>query len=267
LLRTVQFRRDWRGGYIEVRPGYFSANPVQPDPLVRTVSISRNLAEKLRTVTVAEIAQADQANARMGFDGEGFYFYAEGKCAWAWSPDPGTRAERLADMFQDLKTQALLPTRLVQLFWEKRIVARLNQYTGSASMSPGQYLIVLAFGVGIMVVAALPLLIAWIVTLIPKRPQRKLHFVLVSGALSYGFTCFLAVLLLPFLLLGSQVAAEFDVDGHSDLAFALDVIVKYSVYVLLNAVLAFAVAVPIYLRRKWWPSLTSSMPPTCGVRP
>jgi len=118
-------------------------------------------------------------------------------------------------------------------------------------MSPGQYLIVLAFGIGIVVVGTLPLLIAWIAMLIPKRLQRKFHFVLVSGALSYGFTCFLAVLLLPFLLLGSQVAAEFDVDGHSDLAFTLDVIVKYSVYVLLNAVLVFAVAVPIYLRKKW----------------
>jgi len=42
----------------------------------------------------------------------------------------------------------------------------------------------------------------------------------------------------------------------SDLAFSLDVIVKYSVYVLLNAGLVFAVAVPIYLRKKWWASLT-----------
>jgi hypothetical protein len=255
LLRTVQFRRDFRGGTVEVRPGVFGPNPVQPDPLVRTVSISRSLAEALRAVAIAEIAQADQANARMGFDGETYYFYAEGKCAFTWSPYPGTRPERLADIYQDIKTQALLPTRLVQLFWEKRVVVRLNEYTGSASMSPGQYLIVLAFGVGIVVVSAFPLLTAWIVTLIPKRPQRKFHFVLVSGALSYGLTCFLAVLLLPFLLLGSQVAAEFDVDGHSDLAFALDVIVKYSVYVLLNAVLVFAVVVPIYLRRKWWASL------------
>jgi hypothetical protein len=256
-LRTLQFRRDMRGGTIEVRPGVFGANPVQPDPLVRTVSISRGLAERLSAVAIAEIAQADQANARMGFDGEGFYFYVDGKCAWAWSPDRGTRPERLADIFQDLKTQALLPTRLVQLFWEKRTLARLNHYTGSATMPLYQYFILAAVGIGIVVVGGLPLVIAWIVTLIPKRMRRKLHFVLVSGALSYGFTCFLAVLLLPFLLLGSAVAAQFDVDGHSDLALALDIIVKYSVYVLLNAGLVFAIAVPIYLRRKWWARLTS----------
>ncbi|HWO38407.1 MAG TPA: hypothetical protein VNO32_57275 [Candidatus Acidoferrum sp.] len=257
LLRTVQFRRDMRGGTIELRPGVFGWNPVQPDPLVRAVSLSRSLAEKLRAVATAEIAQADQANARMGLDGEGFYYYTEGKCAWAWSPDPGTKPERLADIFQDLKTQPLLPTRLAQLFWEKRVIARLNQYTGSAAMPLYDYLIVMAAGVAVVGVAALPLLIAWIVTLIPKRAQRKLHFVLASGALSYGFTCFLAVLLLPFLLLGSQVAAEFDVDGHSDLALTLDVIVKYSVYVLLNAGLVFAIAVPIYLRRRWWPRLVA----------
>jgi hypothetical protein len=251
LLRTVQFRRDLQGGTVEIRPHVFGPNPVQPDPLVRTVSISRSLAERLRAVAIAEIAQADQANARVGFDGEGFYFYADGKCGWAWSPDLGTRPERLTDIFQDLKTQARLPTRLVQLFWEKRVIVRLNHYTGSAAMPLYQYLIILAIGIGIVVAGALPLLIAWIVTLIPKRLQRKLHFVLVSGALSYGFTCFLAVLLLPFLLLGSAVAAQFDVDGHSDLALTLDVIVKYSVYVLLNAGLVFAVAVPIYLRKKW----------------
>jgi len=31
LLRSVQFRRDWRGGYVEARPGVFVPNPVQPD--------------------------------------------------------------------------------------------------------------------------------------------------------------------------------------------------------------------------------------------
>jgi hypothetical protein len=251
LLRSVRFRVDWRGGTVEVRPGVFGPNPVQPPPVVRTVPFSRSLAGDLRAVVIAEIAKADQANARMGFDGEGFYFYAEDQCAWAWSPDRGTKPERLAGIFQDLKTQSLLPTRLAQLFWEKRVVVRLDQYTGSASMSVGQYLIVLAVGIGIVAVGALPLLVAWVVTFFPKKPQGKRRFVVVFGALSYGFTCFVGLILLPFLLLGSWVSADLSVDGHSDLAFTLDVIVEYAVYVLLNAGVVFAVAVPIYLRRKW----------------
>jgi hypothetical protein len=255
LLRTVQFRRDMRGGTIELRPGVFGANPVQPDPVVRTVSISRHLAEELRAVATAEIAQADQANARMGFDGEGFFFYADGKCAWAWSPDPGTKPERLADIFGDLKTQALLPARLVQLFWEKRVIARLNQYTGSANMPLYQYLILIAVGIGIVVVGGLPLVIAWLVTLIPKRLQRKRRFVVVSGALSYGFTCFVGLILLPFVLIGWQVAAQLDVDGHSDPALTLDLIAKYSMFALLAAGFVFAVMVPIYLRRNWGSNL------------
>jgi hypothetical protein len=255
LLRTVQFRRDMRGGIVELRPGVFGTNPVQPDPLVRAVSLSRDLAERLSAVAVTEIAQADQANARMGFDGEGFYFFVDGKCAWAWSPVPGTRPERLADIFLDLKTQALLPTRLLQHFWEKRVIARLNHYTGSPAMPLYQYLIIAAFGIGIVVVGALPLLTAWIVTLLPKGLQRKRRFVVVSSALSYGFTCFVGVILLPFVLIGWQVAAQLDVDGHSDLALTLDLIAKHAALALLGVGVVFAVIVPIQLRRKWWPSL------------
>ena len=266
LLRMVQFRRDFRGGRMEIRPHVFGWNPVQPDPLVRTVSISRGLAERLGAVVTAEIAHPDQADTRGGFDGEEFFFYAGGKCGGAWSPDLGTRPELLADIFQDLKTQALLPTRLVQLFWEKRTVARLNLYTGTEAMTVYQYLLVIAVAVAIVVVGALPLLIAWLVSLFPKRLQRKRHFVVVSGALSYGFTCFIGVVLLPFLLLGSWVAAELDVEGLSDWAIPLDFIVLYGVYVLLNAALVFGLAVPIYLRRKWWPRLTSSIASTGEVQ-
>lgn len=256
FLRSVQFRRDWRGGTIEVRPHVFYANPVQPDPLVRTVSLSASLAEKLRAIAMAEIAQADPANGRMGFDGEGLYFYADGKCAWAWSPDEGSDPARLADIFHDLKTQAILPTRLVQIFWEKRIFAKLNKYSGNAFMSIGEYLIVLAIGVGIVAVGGLPLIIAWLLTFFSKGLQSKRRFVVVSGALSYGFTCFVGLLLLPFFLLGSVVSAELDVKGHPGVAFALDVIVKDSVFVMLTAALVFAVAVPVYLGRRWSTSWT-----------
>lgn len=258
LLRSLQYRRDLHGGIVELRPGVFGQNPVQPDPLVRTVSLSSRLADKLREAVITEIVQADPANARMGLDGEGYYFDTEGRCAWAWSPDVGSRPLRLANILDDLDTQARLPTRLLQLFWEYRVVARLDHYTGSDTMSSHEYLFFTAAGVGVLAVAGLPLLIAWIATLIPRRPLRKFRFVLVSGALSYGFTCFLGVLLLPFVLLGSQLAAQLDVDGYSDWAITLDFVVKYSAYVLLNALLVFAVAVPIYLRKKW-PALFAAM--------
>jgi MFS family permease len=163
----------------------------------------------------------------------------------------GSRPLRLANILDDLYTQSRLPTRLLQLFWEYRVIAKLDRYAGSGTMSSTEILMFTAAGVGVVAVAGLPLLIAWIAALIPARPLRRFRFVLVSGALSYGFTCFLGVLLLPFVLLGSGIAAQLDVDGHSDWAIALDVIVKYWAYVLLNALLVFAVAVPIYLRKKW----------------
>jgi hypothetical protein len=256
LLRSLQYRRDLHGGTVELRPHVFGQNPVQPDPLVRTVSVSSTLVDKLREAVIAEIAQADQANARVGLDGEGYFFNTEGRCAYTWSPDAGSRPLRLASILDDLYTQSRLPTRLLQRFWEYRLIARLDNYTGSDTMSSQEYLFFTAAGVGVVVVAGLPLLIAWIATWIPRRPLRKFRFVLVSGALSYGFTCFLGVLLLPLVLLGSGIAAQLDVDGHSDWAIALDVMVKYSAYVLLNALAVFAVAVPIYLRRKGWSGST-----------
>jgi hypothetical protein len=251
FLRSLQFRRDFHGGMVEIRPHVFGSNPVQPDPVIRMVALSGRLAEALRAVSVAEIAQADRANARMGLDGEGYYFDAEGRCAFAWSPDTGSRSARLSNIFDTLNTQSRLPTRPLQLLWEGHAVVRLNHFTGSATMPASDYLVFIAAGVAVVVVGALPLLTAGIVTLIPTRPHRKLRFVLIAGALSYGFTCIIAVALLPFFLIGSQAAAQLDVDGHSVLAPTLDAIVEYSVYVVLNALLVFAVAVPIYLRKKW----------------
>jgi hypothetical protein len=259
FLRSVRFRWVYRQSPREVSPGHIVqvTAAVSTEPVIHTVSLSRGIAIELKNAVTAEIAGADQANGRMGLDGDLYYFYADGKCASAWSPDSGTRPERLEDIFGNLMTQASLPTRLLQLFWEKRVAAKLNLYSGSATMPVNQYLIIIPAGIAIAAVGALPLLIAWIVTLIPKRLQRKRRFVVVSGALSYGFTCFIGVILLPFFLVGSQLSAELAVDGHSDLAFTLDFIGKYAVYVLLNAGLVFAFAVPIYLRQKWWPSLVA----------
>jgi hypothetical protein len=255
MLRSVQFKRSvWYGAYREVSPGHFARDPdaVQPDPIVHTVSLSPYLARAVRDLMVAEIAHADPANARLGFDGEGFYFYANGQCGSTWSPVPATRPERLVDILENLKIQAYLPTRLLQLFWEKRVFVKLSHYTGSQTMPVSQYLVVIALGFGIIAFGALPLLIASMVMLVPKRLPKKRRFVMVSGVLSYGFTCFVALVLLPFFLIGSQVSAQLAVDGHSTGASTLDLIVKYSLTVLFAAWVVFSVAVPIYLRRIFW---------------
>ena len=84
LLRSVQFKRSvWYGAYREVSPGHFARDPdaAQPDPIVHTVSLSPYLASAVRDLVVTEIAHADPANARLGFDGAGFYFYANGQCS------------------------------------------------------------------------------------------------------------------------------------------------------------------------------------------
>ena len=262
ILRSVQFKQSaWYGAYREVHPGYFAPDPdaVQPDPIVHTVSLSPDLAVAVRALLATEIAHADPANARYGLDGEGFFFYANGQCGSTWSPVYATRSERLVDILETMKVQASLPTRLLQLFWEKRVLVKLTHYAGSMTMPTSEYLIVIALGLGIIAFGALPLLTAAVVMLIPKSLPKRGRFVAASGALSYGCTCFVALALLPFFLIGSQVSVQLAVDGHSSWALTLDLIAKYALILLFATWLVFSVSVPIYLRRKIWPNWIASI--------
>jgi hypothetical protein len=82
----------------------------------------------------------------------------------------------------------------------------------------------------------------------------------VSGALSYGFTCLVALVFLPFFLAGSQVSAQLEVDGHTTSATATDLIVRFGLGVLFVCWLVFSVAVPLYLRRRVWPAMSGAIP-------
>jgi hypothetical protein len=125
-------------------------------------------------------------------------------------------------------------------------------------MSISQYLMVIGLGIGIIALGTLPLLIAAIVMLVPKRLSRKRRFVAASGALSYGFTCFVALLLLPFFLIGVQVSAQLILDGHSGLGTVFAFLTKYALFGLFAAWVIFSVAVPVYVRRVVWPLLPTA---------
>jgi hypothetical protein len=89
----------------------------------------------------------------------------------------------------------------------------------------------------------------------------------VSGALSYGFTCLVALVFLPFFLAGSQVSAQLEVDGHTTSATAHDLIVRFGFGVLFVAWLVFSVAVPVYLRRRVWPAMSGATTRTVPAAP
>ena len=268
VLRSTEFRRSlWYDAYREVRPGRFGRIPElkQPDPIVHEVSLSQKLGTQLREFIVEEIDHADSADARMGLDGESFYYSANGHCGSTWSPERGSRAARLVGLFENLKIQASLPTRLLQLFWEKRVFAKMSTITGRPTMPVAEYLVVIALGIAIVAVAALPLFIAAVVMLIPHRLARKRRFVVVSGALSYGFTCLVALVFLPFFLAGSQVSAQLEVDGHTASATATDLVVRFGSGLLSVCWLVCSVAVPVYLRRRVWPAMTRGVPAPSSV--
>lgn len=65
----------------------------------------------------------------------------------------------------------------------KRALAKMSTMTWGPTMPLSQHLIVIALGIAVVTVAALPLFIAAVVMLVPLRLARKRSFVLVSGAL------------------------------------------------------------------------------------
>jgi hypothetical protein len=261
ILRAVDFDFSvFHSAYQEIRPGTFARKPAlaRYDHSLHEVAIDHALARLLEEEIAQQIAGADPSNARCVFDGDSYYFRMKGTCGSTCSPPWGSRAERLVDAFYDLKTQASLPTRWFQLFWEKRTLAKLLVATGRERMPVSDYVLVFLIGLTIVAVAALPLLVACLVAFFPTRLQRKAKFVLTCGMLSYGATCLIAVCALPFLLTGLQLAAQAPV-GEGAPVIPMYLLKSYAKTALFWCWMASSVGVPVYLRRAVWPQWTNAV--------
>ena len=253
-LRTVEFHVSvWYSGYREIRPGTFARNPSAANyqRTVREVPVSTDVAQALQGILRSEVGRADKKNERFGFDGQIYMFSSGGVCATAWSPESNSRSRKLVEVFETLKTQASVPTRWLQLFWERRAFRQLQLLAEETTMTTGEYLLVLGLGSGIVLLAALPIFIALVLAAIPRSLPRKRAFVFVSGAMSYGSTCLVALLFLPFLLASTQLAVQLDTDGHTGVAMVVGWIGKVSPVAVFGFWLVASVATPIFLRRRW----------------
>jgi hypothetical protein len=261
IVRAVSFDFSvFHSGYREIRPGTFArkAALARYDHSLYEVAIDPALAKLLEESIAQEIARADTSNARCVFDGDSYYFRIRGTCGSTCSPPWGTRAERLVDAFYDLRTQASLPTRWFQLFWEKRTLAKLLAATGREKMPVSDYALVSLIGLTIVAVAAFPLLVACVVAFFPTRLQRKGKFALASGMLSYGAICLITVCALPFLLIGVQLAAQVPV-GKEAPWIPTHLLESYAKTALFWSWVAFSICIPVYLRRAVWPQWTNAI--------
>lgn len=261
-LRVLKFRRSvWHGAYREVRPGVFDRVPSKATYKHYTgrVTISEDTAQLLRTAVAAEI-RGDEKLQR-GLDGEDYYFSTGGRCGSAWSPDPSTASAKLIRVFDDLKIQAFLPTRLLQLFWERKVHMELVAMAGYAHpMTPlREYLLVAGLAILILAAVSLPLLVSCVVMQIPSRLNHRRKFVLFAGSMSYGCTCLVGLLLLPIYMVSAIGSAFIYVGNPSDWADRLEDMRDFLPFILFGVWLFLSVAVPIWLRRKVWSHLLGGL--------
>jgi hypothetical protein len=252
MLRVVQFKRSvWSGAYREIRPNVFGRVPTAAiyARFTAEVPISPDTAALLRRIVAEQVLDG---GASYGLDGETYYLSADGACREIRTPANRTSAENLINAFSLLRVQAFMPFRATQLFWERLARWQLFAARGDTDMSGSEYWILAGFLILAVAVAALPIVAASIVMLIPRRLSFKRKFVVAAGALSYGYTCLVGLLLLPFLLLGLAIS-NFPNQQNIPRGFLyLADISGFLPEALLIVWILLSLSIPIYMRRTTW---------------
>jgi hypothetical protein len=218
------------------------------------------MAALLQTRLQSAIQHESKDAGGMGLDGEIYLFSTRGNCGMTWSPDANTPASALVNVFYTLNIQTLIPTRPLQLFWERKAYTQLLSLSGTP-MLPTDYWQIAGFFTLVIATAALPLLVATLSLLFRNRPQRKPLFVLCAGAASYGGTCLVGLLLLPFVLVGSTLSDILRDDGYPSIANLVRVITDLAPWIIGISWLACSLTLPVFLRVKVWPRLTTATSP------
>ena len=252
MLRVVQFKRSvWSGAYREIRPGVFGRDPTLAlyGRFTAEVAISRDTAALLRQIVAEQIIEG---SGPPGFDGDTYFVSADGACRVIRTPVIRTSAEKLIKVFRLLRVQAFMPYRATQLFWERLARWELFAARGDTDMSASEYWILAGLLILAVAVAALPVVVASIVMLIPHRLHFKRKFVIAAGALSYGYTCLVALLLLPFLLAGLAIS---NMPNHDSIPRGFLYLADISGFLpqaLLIVWIVLSLSIPIYMRRTMW---------------
>jgi hypothetical protein len=252
MLRVVQFKRPvWSGAYQEIRPNVFGRLPTPAiyGRFTAEVPISPDTAALLRQIVANQVLDG---GASYGLDGETYYLSADGACREIRTPAIHTPAEKLIKVFTLLRVQAFMPFRATQLFWERLARWQLFAVIGDTDMPDSEYWMLAGLLILAVAVAALPVVVASIVMLIPHRLRFKRRFVVAAGALSYGYTCLLGVLLLPFLLIGLAISNMPNQQNIPRGFLYLADISGFLPEALLIVWIILSLSIPIYMRRTLW---------------
>jgi hypothetical protein len=252
FLRVVQFKQSvWSGAYREIRPNVFGRVPTPAiyGRFTAEVPISPDTAALLRRIVAEQVLEG---SGSPGFDGDTYFVSADGACRAIRTPAIRTSAEKLIKAFALLRVQAFMPFRATQLFWERLARWQLFAVRGDSDMSGSEYWILAGLLILAVAVAALPVVVASIVMLIPHRLHFKRKFVVAASALSYGYTCLVGLLLLPVVLMGLAVSNMPNQESIARGFLYLADISGFLPEALLIVWIILSLSVPIYMRRTMW---------------
>jgi len=119
------------------------------------------------------------------------------------------------------------------------------------------YVIAFAYGLGIWLVAALPLVVSTIVVLIQKnRIKNKWWFVVFSGVTTYGVAATIYVLFVPIYLIDKYLGPQWDYQGYQLLAKTFSILSEAGPILSLAVVLVGSFVVPVFTYRNYWDHIT-----------
>ena len=120
-------------------------------------------------------------------------------------------------------------------------------------MEPIIYIKAFGMGLGIWLLSALPLVVATVIALLSRKAMsNKLLFVISSGVVTYGIATLTFVAFLPFVMLATYFAPQWQVQGYETLANVIAYLAEAGDIVPIIAVLAGSFVVPILGRKKYW---------------
>lgn len=253
-LRVVEFQDSvWYSASKETESGYFEQDLSSASyrRLIRDTALSADTARLLQSVVSGQVLSASaKEGLTMGFDGTTYIFGVGDACAEIWSPEATSRAGKIIDVFNDLRIQAAIPSRFLQLGLERRIHARLLALEGRR-MSIREYFLFATMSLAVIAFAALPLLVATFFAVFKPALPRKRWYILSSAALTYGIACISALPFFVFAFVGAPLSSQLDKDGHAIASTAVHWMGQAAMPVVLSIWFIAMFLLPALLRRRW----------------
>ena len=127
-------------------------------------------------------------------------------------------------------------------------------------MTPLEYLTIFGMGALVFIGFAFPLLFSLIVAYVPRPGvNKKILFVLVTAALSYGVGVIVFVSLIPLSLVNQYLVPQWEAVGYKVLTNSIKCVMAIVEWLPIIIGITASIAIPIYGRRGIWQKISEIM--------